>query len=76
MGNRQVGSVIGYYTGVDRVSITSKKQQESVLDTVKKYHDISEAMQTSQRAVEELNKSEDDMKIAKEEIMDFKTTLI
>ncbi|MDD4113399.1 MAG: methyl-accepting chemotaxis protein [Herbinix sp.] len=61
--------------GANRVSVTSKKQQESVEDTVKKYHDISHAMISSKTAVEELNKSEEDMKAAKEEIKDMLKTL-
>lgn len=61
--------------GADRASITSKKQQESVLDTVKRYHDISNAMKTSGQTVEELNKSKDDMKVAKEEIVDMLKSL-
>lgn len=61
--------------GANSVSVTSKKQQESVEDTVKKYHDISHAMISSKTAVEELNKSEEDMKVAKEEIKDMLKTL-
>jgi methyl-accepting chemotaxis protein len=57
--------------GANRVSVTSKKQQESVVGTVKKYHEISEAMKISGQAVNELNKSEEDMKLAKDEIMDM-----
>lgn len=57
--------------GADRVSVTSKKQQESVLDTVQKYHEISKTMKKSEQAVDVLNKSENDMRMAKEEIMEM-----
>lgn len=56
--------------GVERINITSKKQKESVSDTVQKYKEIYEAMEISEKAVEELNTSEEDMKTVKDEIMD------
>lgn len=61
--------------GMDRISLSSKRQQNSVEDTIQKYKDIAEAMRKSEAAVEELNKSEKDMQLVKIEIVNLLTAL-
>ncbi|MGB4658503.1 MAG: methyl-accepting chemotaxis protein [Mobilitalea sp.] len=60
---------------MERMNLLSKEQYDSVLSTKDKYESISEAMGESEKAVSQLNTSEEDMAKAKNDILDMLQTL-
>ncbi len=60
---------------MERIRITSKQQQESVKETIQKYHAIVEAMLVTDEGAKKLDASEKDMYIAKNEILNMLESL-
>lgn len=56
---------------MERIQLTSSEQQKSVRETLGNYKAIAASIQISKNAVMELNATEQDMKNAKDEILDM-----